>query len=69
MGQDDLGVVNNITSIISKEEQTTLRGSKIDSHDGLFYGTFTVILEDVQKLNSLIKKVKAIKGVKGVSRS
>lgn len=69
VGQDDLGVVNNITSIISKEEQTTLRGIKIDSHDGLFYGTFTVILEDVQKLNSLIKKVKAIKGVKGVSRS
>lgn len=69
VGNDDLGIVNNITSIISKEEKIRLRSIGIDSHDGLFSGTLTVLLDDTAKLQSLIKKLKTIKGVKQVSRS
>lgn len=36
IGVDDLGVVNNITSIIAKEENIMLRSINIDSNDGLF---------------------------------
>jgi GTP pyrophosphokinase len=69
VGNDNLGVVNNITSIISKEEKILLRSISIDSHDGLFSGTLTVMLEDTGRLQQLIKKLKTVKGIKNVSRS
>lgn len=69
VGNDDIGIVNNITSIISKEEKIQLRSISIDSHDGLFSGTLTVMLEDTGKLEKLLKKLKTVKGVKNVSRN
>lgn len=69
VGNDDLGIVNNITSIISKEERIMLRSINIDSNDGLFYGILTVLVDDTRVLTSLMKKLRTIKGVKAVSRS
>ncbi|MBQ8455840.1 MAG: bifunctional (p)ppGpp synthetase/guanosine-3',5'-bis(diphosphate) 3'-pyrophosphohydrolase [Bacteroidaceae bacterium] len=69
IGNDDIGIVNNITNIISKEEKILLRSISIDSHDGLFNGTLTVMLDDASRLTQLIKKLKTVKGVKNVSRS
>lgn len=69
IGNDDLGIVNNITSIISKEEKISLRSISIDSNDGLFSGTLTVTLEDIGKLEQLVRKLKTVKGVKQVSRN
>ncbi len=68
VGNDDLGIVNNITSIISKEEKIVMRSINIDSHDGLFDGTIIVQLEDVTKLEALMKKLRTVKGVKQVAR-
>ena len=68
VGQDDLGIVNNITSIISKEEHIMLRNISIESNDGLFYGELTVLVDDTTQLNSLIKKLRTVKGVKAVGR-
>lgn len=69
VGQDDLGIVNNITSIISKEEHIMLRSINIDSNDGLFSGTLTILVDDTQRLTALIKKLRTVKGVKAVSRA
>ena len=69
VGVDDLGIVNNITSIISKEERIMLRSINIDSNDGLFSGILTVMVDDTQVLTALIKKLRTVKGVKAVSRS
>ena len=69
IGNDDLGIVNNITSIISKEEKMLMRSISIDSHDGLFSGNLTVMLDDTSRLQQLIKKLKTVKGVKNVERS
>ena len=69
IGNDDLGIINNITSIISKEEKISLRNISIDSHDGLFAGNLTVMIDDTAKLDLLIKKLKTIKGVKQVTRN
>ena len=68
VGQDDLGIVNNITSIISKEEHIMLRSINIDAHDGLFTGILTVLVDDALRLTGLIKKLRTVKGVKAVSR-
>ena len=45
-----------------------MRSINIDSHDGLFDGTIVVQLEDVSKLEALMKKLRTVKGVKHVSR-
>lgn len=69
IGNDDIGIVTNITSIINKEKTTSLRNISIDSHDGLFQGYVIVGVSGSEALNSLIKKIKTVKGVKEVTRA
>lgn len=69
VGHDDIGIVNNVTSIIMKEKDVSLRSISIDSNDGLFQGYLVVGVCDIQALNNLIKKIKTVKGVKDVQRS
>lgn len=68
VGNDDIGIVSNITNIISKDEKIVMRSINIDSHDGLFSGNLTIQIEDTTRLNSLIKKLQTVKGVKQVAR-
>lgn len=68
IGNDDIGIVNNITSIISKEEKIMMRNINIDSHDGLFSGNLTVNVEDTSRLEQLIKKLRNVRGVKQIIR-
>lgn len=69
VGHDDIGIVTNITSIISKENSISLRSISIDSIDGLFSGMLTVMVGDTGRLETLIKKLRTVKGVKQVNRS
>ena len=69
VGHDDIGIVTNITSIISKETGITLRSIGINSNDGLFSGTLTVMVGDTGRLEALIKKLRTVKGVKQVERN
>lgn len=69
VGQDDIGIVTNITSIISKEKTASLRSITVDSNDGLFQCYVVVGISDTTALNQLIKKLKTVKGVKDVQRS
>lgn len=68
IGNDDIGIVNNLTSIISKDEKLVLRSINIDSHDGLFSGNLEIMIDDNSRLESLIRKLRTVKGVKQVSR-
>ncbi len=69
VGSDDIAIITNITSIISKERNASMRNITIDSNDGLFQGHITVGVADTVTLQGLIKKIKAVKGVKDVQRS
>ena len=68
IGNDDIGIVNNLTSVISKDEKLVLRSINIDSHDGLFSGTLVVMINDNTRLEALIKKLRTVRGVKQVER-
>ncbi len=68
IGNDDIGIVNNLTSIISKDEKLILRSINIDSHDGLFSGNLTIMIDDNTRLEGLMKKLRTVKGVKQVMR-
>ena len=68
IGHDDIGILTNITSLISKENGTTLRSIHVNSVDGLFQGDIVVMLSDTSMLENMVKKIKAVKGVKQVMR-
>ena len=69
VGQDDIGIISNISSIINKEPDTLLRSINIDSNGGLFQGRLTVLVSDLSSLDRLVKKLKQIKGVREVERT
>ncbi len=68
IGNDDIGVINNLTSIIAKEDGVNMRSISIDSNDGLFQGNISVMLNNTDMLNGLMKKLRTVRGVKDVSR-
>jgi len=69
VGHDDIGIVTNITSLISKEKNISLRSISIDSNAGLFQGNLTIMVNDTKDLEAIVKKIQVVKGVKNVSRS
>ncbi|HPD42747.1 MAG TPA: HD domain-containing protein [Dysgonamonadaceae bacterium] len=68
IGNDQINIVSNLMSIISKEEGVKMRSISIDSNDGLFQGNISVSLANTAILEQLIRKLSAVKGVKSVSR-
>jgi len=68
-GVDDMGIVSNISDVISKDLQVNMRSISIDSNDGLFEGTIGLFVKDKQHLEALTRKLKKIKGVLNVRRT
>ncbi|MBQ7210249.1 MAG: bifunctional (p)ppGpp synthetase/guanosine-3',5'-bis(diphosphate) 3'-pyrophosphohydrolase [Paludibacteraceae bacterium] len=68
IGNDDIGIVTNMTSIISKENGVMLRTISIDSHDGLFNGHLTLMIENKQIAEQIMKKLSTVKGIKQIIR-
>ncbi|WP_462319137.1 RelA/SpoT family protein [Marinilabilia sp.] len=67
-GEDDIGIVTNISQVVSKDMGLKMRSINVDSHDGVFEGTLSVFVNNKQLLNRLMKKIKSIRGVFSVSR-
>lgn len=67
-GIDEVGLVNNITKIISNELNVNMRSISFDSHDGTFEGTVMVFVHDTNHLTELMKKLKKVNGVLTVTR-
>ncbi len=67
-GADDVGVVNNITRVISNELKVNMRSISIDSNDELFEGTIMLFVHDTEHLKKLMGKLKQINGILSVTR-
>jgi len=67
-GTDEVGIVNNITKIISNELNVNMRSISFDTNDGIFEGTIMVFVNDTNHLTELIKKLKKVSGVLTVNR-
>lgn len=67
-GIDDVGIVNNITRIISNELNVNMRSISFDSNDGVFEGNIMVFVHDTNHLTDLIQKIKKVKGVTSAVR-
>jgi len=67
-GTDELGLVNNITKVISNENNVNMRSINFDTDNGIFEGTIMVYVHDTKHLNHLMDNLKKVKGVKHIER-
>ncbi len=67
-GIDDVGLVNELTNVISREHSINIRSINIESNAGTFEGSVMLYIKDTQHLKNLIKKIRQIKGVRTVTR-
>jgi len=68
MGIDRLGLVNDITRVISNDLKVNMRGISFNSEGSGFEGILKVQVRDVQHLGFLKQKLLKIKGISKVSR-
>ena len=67
-GIDEMGIVNNITKVISNELNVNMRSIGFDTDDGTFEGTIMVFVHDTKHLTDLMNKLRKVPGVLTVKR-
>jgi len=67
-GLDRVGLVNDVTRIISNELHINMRSILVDTAEGIFEGTIRLYVNDTRHLETLMDKLKQIEGVIKVSR-
>ena len=68
IGIDDVGLINNITKVISGDFKVNMRSITVDTDNGIFNGSIMVFVNDKEHLDNLIKNLMEVKGVTGVTR-
>ncbi len=68
VGEDRVGIVNDITNVISKDLNTNIRSISVDAHDGVFEGTIVMYVNDLSQLQKIMDQLRRIEGIFGVYR-
>jgi len=68
-GIDQLGLVNNLTRIISNNMNVNMKKISFETDDGLFKGNITVSVKNKKTIDKLIENIKKINGIDRVVRS
>lgn len=68
IGYDDVGIIQNITNVITGELKINMRSLSIESTDGIFEGTISVYVHDIDELNRLCKMLEDVDGINKVER-
>ncbi|SET69249.1 RelA/SpoT family protein [Hymenobacter actinosclerus] len=67
-GADRVGLVNDVTRIISTSLKVNMRSITMDSNDGIFEGQIMVFVNDTAHLDRLIQRLNKVNGVMTVER-
>lgn len=68
IGNDDLGIINNVTQLLGREKDIAIRNISINSRDGQFEGYLLLSINDTEHLTKILEKIRAIKGVHSAER-
>lgn len=68
VGEDRVGIVSDITDVISKALKTNIRSLTVESNDGVFEGTMVLDVSDLEHLQRLMERIRKIEGIFGVYR-
>ena len=67
-GIDDMGVLHEITTIISQQLNANIQKMHIESNNGIFEGTFWINVHDVQDVKNICENLKKINNIKTIAR-
>ncbi|MCD2258714.1 RelA/SpoT family protein [Psychroserpens luteolus] len=67
-GIDNLGLVNNITEVISSNMHVNMKSISFETDDGVFSGKINVVVNNINMLKKLIDNLKKINGIDKVTR-
>ncbi len=67
-GLDNLGLVNEVTKVISANMHVNMKSLNFSSDDGIFSGKITVIVKNKTMLKKLMDNLKKINGIEKVTR-
>ncbi len=67
-GFDRIGILNEVTNIISKQNNINMRTVMFDTHDGIFEGDLFLYIHNVEDLKNLISRLMRIKGIDHIER-
>ena len=68
IGEDRVGMINDITDVLSKSLETNMKSINVNSDSGMFEGMLTVYVDDIDHLSRIIGKLQNVDGVKTVFR-
>jgi GTP pyrophosphokinase/guanosine-3',5'-bis(diphosphate) 3'-pyrophosphohydrolase len=68
IGEDRVGMINDITDVLSKSLETNMKSINVNSDSGMFEGILTVYVDDIDHLGRIINKLQKVSGVKSVFR-
>ena len=68
VGEDRVGMVSEMTAVISKSLKTNIRSITVTSEDGMFEGTIVLYVSDVKQLRRIMTRLGRLDGVYGVYR-
>lgn len=67
-GIDDMGVLHEITTILSQQLNANIQKMNIESNNGIFEGTFWINVHDVEDVKNICENLKKIKNIKTIAR-
>ena len=67
-GMDRAGIILDLTKVITTDFNINMRTISIHSHDGIFEGTISIYVRDIDNLNVLLDNIRHIKGIDKVKR-
>ncbi len=68
IGEDRVGLINDITNVISKSLKTNMKSINVSSDSGMFEGTLILYVDHIDHLENAIKRIQKIDGIKQVYR-
>ena len=67
-GIDRMGMLSDITHIVSDDFSINMREINLRSHDGIFEGQVSLYVQDADSLNALMDKFRQLRGLESVKR-
>lgn len=68
IGEDRVGMINDITDVVSKSMETNMKSINVNSDSGMFEGMLTVYVDNIRHLDRVIKRLHKVEGVKSAFR-
>ncbi len=68
-GIDRPGIILDLTKVITAYFNINMRAISVQSHDGIFEGTLSLYVKDIESLNHLLENIRKVKGIEQVKRT